>query len=214
MGACASLDTAVAEAEPRSSRRRTSTPRSPSSARCCSRPAPSARSPSPRRGRLLPREPRQDLQRLPRALRARRTGRRDHARRRARGARRARRGRRPRPRPRAGARSSRPAPTPATTRASSARWRPARAHLAPAARSPSSAGTGPASRRAARQGRADRLRALPGAGLERVQPHRGAAEGELREDHARSTRPARRSPASRPATATSTGSPRASSPGT
>ena len=39
-------------------------------------------------------------------------------------------------------------------------------------------------RRARRPGRADRLRPLAGPRLDRVQPHRGAAEGELRADHA------------------------------
>ena len=46
--------------------------------------------------------------------------------------------------------------------------------------------TGPARRdhRPRRPGRADRLRPRPAAGHERLQPHRRAAEGELRADHA------------------------------
>ena len=54
--------------------------------------------------------------------------------------------------------------------------------------------------------RADRLRPLAAARPRRVQPHRGAAEGELRADHRSSTSRAPTSPASRPASATSTAS--------
>ena len=62
--------------------------------------------------------------------------------------------------------------------------------------------------------RADRLRSRPAAGHERLQPHRGAAEGELRADHAPVRGRRRRHRRRRPASASSTSSRRASSPGT
>ena len=69
-------------------------------------------------------------------------------------------------------------------------------------------------RRARRPGRADPLRALPGEGDLGVQPHRDAPEGELRAHHAAVRVRARTSPASPPASATSTGSPPGSRRGT
>ena len=96
---------------------------------------------------------------------------------------RARGGRRRGPASTSSRRSSRRARTRATTRRSSTRRRPCAASSGPAARSPGSAGSGPASDRARRPGRADRLRPLAGARTGRVQPHRGAPQGELRAHH-------------------------------
>ena len=138
----------------------------------------------PLRDRLLPREPRGRLPGLPRALPAGRARRRDHARRLARGARRARAGRRPRPHPRA--RGARPGDRErGPLRADRARDGDA-ARPRPRGRRDRPARTGPARRdhRPRRPGRADRLRPRPAAGHERLQPHRRAAEGELRADHA------------------------------
>ena len=59
--------------------------------------------------------------------------------------------------------------------------------------------------------RAGRLRPLAGARHDRVQPHRGAAEGELRADHRALRGGRRRHRRRRPASATSTGSRPASS---
>ena len=57
----------------------------------------------------------------------------------------------------------------------------------------------------------DRLQPLAAARLERVRAHRRPAQGLVRDDHRSSTRPAATSPARRPGSATSTGSPPASS---
>ena len=62
--------------------------------------------------------------------------------------------------------------------------------------------------------RADRLRPRPAAGVERLRAHRGAAQGELRANHPPLRGGGRRSPASRPASGSSTSSRRASSPAT
>ncbi len=78
----------------------------------------------PRRERLLPREPQQDLPGCARTVCPGRARRRDHARRRARAARRARGRGRSEPRPRARHARARERERRATTRASSARWRP------------------------------------------------------------------------------------------
>ena len=141
------------------------------------------RDPHERRARVLPREPREDLPRGARALREGRARRRDHPRRRARRAQRARERRRQVPDPRAGLARTRDRERP-PLRANRPRDRDA-PRADPGRRRHRAARLGPPGRDdgARRQGRADRLRPLAAARPRRVQPHRGAPEGELRAHH-------------------------------
>ena len=143
-----------------------------------------------------------------------RARRRDHAHRRARGARRA--GARRRHRARRGAGGARPVDLERRALRTDRQGDgdAARAHPRRPGDQPSRPGRDRRDRRPRRPGRADGLRPVAEAGHRRLLAHRGAAQGELRADHRTSTRPASTSPASRAGSATSTGSPRGSSPGT
>ena len=80
--------------------------------------------------------------------------------------------------------SSRPPRTPRTTPASCGRWRPCADSSAPGTRSPGSAWTAPARRPSSSTGQSRSSSTSRNPCLERLHPHRGAPEGELRTDHA------------------------------
>ena len=138
----------------------------------------------PRRVRLLPREPREDLSRGARAVGEGRAGRRDHARGRARRAGGARGSGWPGARGRARSARSRRVERRALRAHRQGDGHAPRAHPRGSGDRAARAGARRRGHRPRRPRRADRLRARPAEGDERLQSHPGAPQGEFRAHHA------------------------------